>query len=65
MPKLTETLNKIFRKQRIVFWYDSKAEFVERFENLELSEVEKIKIANNEFVIKYRIIKQEEIIVLF
>jgi hypothetical protein len=65
MPKLTETLNKIFRKQRIVFWYDSKAEFVERFENLELSEVEKIKIDNNEFVIKYRIIKQEEIIVLF
>jgi hypothetical protein len=59
MPKLIETLNKIFRQHRIVFRYDSNAEFVERFENLDLPEIDKIKIENNEFGIKYRIIKEE------
>lgn len=59
MAKLIESLNKIFEKQRIVFWYDTKAEFSGRFETLDLPEVEKIKIENNEFGIKYRIIKEE------
>ena len=35
MPKLIESLNKVFEKQRIVFWYDSRAEFIERFETLD------------------------------
>jgi hypothetical protein len=55
MPRLIESLTKIFEKERVVFWYDSKAEFAERFESLDLPEVEKIRIENNEFGIKYRI----------
>ena len=49
----------MFGKQRIVFWYDAQREFRAEFEFLMLPEVEKIELANNEFGVKYRVLREQ------
>lgn len=58
-PKITQALTNLFDKQRIVFWYDNRLEFRADFEALELPGVEKIELANNEFGVKYRILREQ------
>lgn len=58
-PKLAQALNNLFGKQRIVFWYDVRHEFRANFEALELPGVEKIELTNNEFTVKYRVLRQQ------
>lgn len=57
--KIKKALDQQFSNHRIVFWYDEKQEFEQLFAELELACVEKIKITNNEFQVKYRILRQE------
>lgn len=57
--KIVKALEREFANHRVVFWYDEKQEFAELCKELELEQVEMIEIANNEFQIKYRILKQE------
>lgn len=57
--RIAQTLTKLFDKYRIVFWYDSKKELREDFEALTLEGVEKIELGNNEFGVKYRILRQQ------
>ena len=59
MDKITQALTRIFERQRIVFWYDQKQELFSDFDTLNLDGVEKIKIANNEFAIKHRILREQ------
>ncbi|MCY1197659.1 hypothetical protein D9M68_58380 [compost metagenome] len=56
--KIQQALSNLFDKQRIVFWYDTRREFRADFEALELPGVEKIELANNEFGVKYRILRE-------
>ncbi|BAW25722.1 MULTISPECIES: BREX-1 system phosphatase PglZ type A [Pseudomonas] len=58
-PKITQALTNLFEKQRIVFWYDNRLEFRSDFKALELPGVEKIELANNEFCVKYRILREQ------
>jgi uncharacterized protein (TIGR02687 family) len=58
-PKISQALNNLFDKQRIVFWYDTRLEFRADFETLELPDVEKIELANNEFGVKYRLLREQ------
>lgn len=58
-PKITQALSNLFDKQRIVFWYDTRLEFRTDFETLELPDVEKIELANNEFGVKYRLLREQ------
>lgn len=58
-PKITQALNNLFSKQRIVFWYDVQHEFRADFDALELAGVEKIELANNEFTVKYRVLREQ------
>lgn len=58
-PKITQALTNLFEKQRVVFWYDHRLEFRADFEALELSGVEKVELANNEFGVKYRILREQ------
>ncbi|MFJ1258085.1 BREX-1 system phosphatase PglZ type A [Cupriavidus sp. CuC1] len=58
-PKITQALTSLFDKQRIVFWYDTRLEFRAEFEALELPSVEKIALANNEFGVKYRVLREQ------
>jgi len=57
--RITLALKKLFEKHRIVFWYDSKKELCDDFESLTLPDVDKIEIQNNEYAIKYRILREE------
>lgn len=56
--KIQQALSNLFDKQRIVFWYDTQHEFRADFETLELPDVEKIELANNEFGVKHRVLRE-------
>lgn len=59
MSKQIETaLSRLFEKHRIIFWYDIKCELRRDFETATLPNVEKLEIANNEYGLKYRILRE-------
>jgi len=55
--RIQQALGNLFDKQRIVFWYDTRREFRADFEALSLPGVEKVELANNEFGVKYRVLR--------
>ncbi|MAT50436.1 MAG: TIGR02687 family protein [Porticoccaceae bacterium] len=55
--RITQALGKLFERHRIVFWYDSKQELRSDFEAVSLPGVEKLEIADNEYGIKHRILR--------
>ena len=57
--EIAQALTKLFDKHRIIFWYDSKQELRSEYEALDLDDIEKIELNNNEFGIKYRILREE------
>ena len=57
--RITEALLNAFNKYRIVIWDDDKEKLIDEFESLELPDVTKIKLDNNEFSVKYRILVEE------
>lgn len=59
MSKVKQTLEKFFEEQRIVFWYDDNGTLKEEYDALQLDGVEKVQIDNNEFTLKYRMLKEE------
>lgn len=59
IDRITLSLTRLFDRHRIVFWYDSKQELREAFESLSLPGIEKLELTNNEFGIKYRILREQ------
>ena len=57
--KIQQALGNLFEKQRIVFWYDTRQEFRADFGALNLAGVEKLELANNEFGVKHRVLRQQ------
>ena len=57
--QIKRTLLNKFENSRIVFWYDKDKQFTEDFANLELDGVKKLTIGENEFALKYRILREE------
>lgn len=57
--RITQALTKLFDRHRIVFWYDAKQELRDDFESLSLSGIEKLELTNNEYGIKYRILREQ------
>lgn len=57
--KVSQSLKKLFEKHRIIFWYDAKKELRNEFEDICLPDVEKIEIKNNEFGLKYKILREK------
>lgn len=57
--RIAQALTKLFDRHRIVFWYDAKQELRNAFEALQLSGVEKLELRNNEFGIKYRVLREQ------
>lgn len=53
------SLEKLFEKNRVVFWYDENLDFKEEYDTLVIDNVEKIHVDNNEFKIKYIINKEK------
>ncbi|MCJ7529880.1 MAG: BREX-1 system phosphatase PglZ type A [Anaerolineales bacterium] len=58
MTQIQSALTNLFKKHRIVFWYDAKRELRGEFEGLILPGIEVIELANNEFSVKHRILRQ-------
>lgn len=57
--RITQALKKLFERHRIVFWYDAKHELRNEFETLSLAGVEKLELNNNEFALKYRLLREQ------
>ena len=57
--RIVQALNQLFERHRIVFWNDTKHELREEFDSLQLEAVEKVELVNNEFGVKYRILREE------
>ena len=53
-----EALDVQFRKHRILFWYDEEGKQRQCFDDFKLADVEKVELDNNEFAVKYRILKE-------
>ncbi|MEC8878673.1 MAG: BREX-1 system phosphatase PglZ type A [Pseudomonadota bacterium] len=51
-------LTKLFERHRVVFWYDSKQELRSDFDSVAIPDVEKLEIVNNEYGLKYRILRE-------
>jgi uncharacterized protein (TIGR02687 family) len=57
--QINQALSKLFERHRLVFWYDEKQELREDFEALTLDDVQKIELKNQEFALKYRILREQ------
>lgn len=59
--RITTSLKRLYEDQghRIVFWYDVARDLRSAFDNVDLPGVIKVEIANNEFGLKYRMLRQE------
>ena len=57
--RITAGLARLFEEHRIVFWYDTARDMRGAYEAMELEGVEKLEIANNEFGLKYQMLRQE------
>ncbi|MFN4016746.1 MAG: BREX-1 system phosphatase PglZ type A [Reyranella sp.] len=57
--RIAASLQQLFEEYRIVFWYDADRDMRAEFDALNLSSVTKLEIANNEFGLKYRILRQD------
>lgn len=57
--KIQAGLERSFQKHRIVFWHDPEARFRGEFDEIEIPGVAKAEVANNEFVLKHRLIREE------
>mgnify|MGYP003382082066 FL=1 len=57
--RIAASLRQLFEEHRIVFWYDADRDMRAEFEAVDLPGVTKLEIANNEFGLKYRILRQE------
>lgn len=57
--KIAQVLKNHFNEHRIVFWYDKDTGMRDDFAGVELPDVTKLEIDNNEFSLKYRILRQE------
>ncbi|MCX6078803.1 MAG: BREX-1 system phosphatase PglZ type A [Chloroflexi bacterium] len=59
MDKITQAITRLFDKYRIVFWYDAKKELRQEYETLLIPGVEVIELHNNEFGVKYHILREK------
>ena len=57
--RITQSLQRLFEEKRIVFWYDAARDMRAEYDAVQVDGVTKLEIANNEFGLKYRILRQE------
>ncbi len=59
LDRIAKGLAAHFDRHRIVFWYDPTREFRQAFEKVALDGIEKVEVANTEFAVKHRILREE------
>ena len=56
---IRDSLKNLFLQHRIVFWHDNKNEMHEDFKQIKIKDVENIEICNNEFSVKYKVLREK------
>ena len=56
--RIALALSKLFAQHRIIFWNDEKKELRKDFDALSIPNVEKIELNNNEYGVKYKILRE-------
>ncbi len=56
---VTDHLERLFDSQRLVFWRDPDGEYASDIEELDIPGVTTVKVANDEYALKHRILKEE------
>ena len=59
MNKIISAIHRLFDAHDIVFWYDTKRELRQEYESLSIPGIEKIELQNNEYGVKYRVLREE------
>lgn len=57
--QINDVLSRMFQKHRIIFWYDDEKSLRKDFESVELDGVTGVELNNNEFMLKYRMLREE------
>ena len=57
--RIALALTKLFERHRVIFWYDAKQELRRDFEALAIPDIEKIELLNNEYQVKYRLLREQ------
>jgi uncharacterized protein (TIGR02687 family) len=57
--RIAKALMKLFDRHRIVFWYDTKRELRDDYNALSFSGIEKLELSNNEYGLKYRVLREQ------
>jgi uncharacterized protein (TIGR02687 family) len=57
--RIHSALDRLFEKHRIVFWYDADRELREEYEALQFPDVKKVELGDNEFGVKYRVLRED------
>ena len=55
---IQDALGRLFKKHRIVFWYDAEGKLADAFEALELSGVRSYRMERNPFYVKYMVTRE-------
>jgi uncharacterized protein (TIGR02687 family) len=60
VKRIYDGLARAFDRNRVIFWYDGAGEWTDTFEGYAADGVVKLRIANNEFAAKVRVIRQPD-----
>lgn len=60
MKRIHESLERVFEKHRLVFWYDGSGEWKDTFDAFSMARVTKLEVAKNEFGTKVRIVREPD-----
>ena len=60
MKRIHDSLQHVFQRNRLVFWYDATGEWTEAFESFADPDVTKLTVAGNEFGTKVRVVREPD-----
>lgn len=58
MKTILDSLERVFQRNRLVFWYDGAGEWAETFDAFDCAGVAKLNVAGNEFGTKVRVVRE-------
>ena len=56
---LSPHLERRFRDRRVVFWHDREGQYAAVFDTLKLADVTTLRVENNEYALKYRLLQEQ------
>ena len=60
MKRIHDSLQRVFQRHRLVFWYDASGEWKDTFQSYADAGVHKLIVAGNEFGTKVRVVREPD-----